>query len=374
MSMSYPLKEQEVRTPTIAAVLLGCIPLMQACASSQASKPQDSPSATVKPKQSNPSAPDEDKKAAIDQANQYARDGLYREAVSSFKKYLSENPKDPAAHRTLGIIYVKSGAYKQALTHLQEAFPAYADNFELNYYIAEALRTQGRYADAIYHYKRALSADPKSLPALKALTWSYYNIRFYTEALKSARLLRKMDPNDFQISIIQARVMNKIGMNDRALTLLNKAEALASPEEIPYLFSVKGDIFLELKQSEKAEQAYRQALQDQPLLPGALSGLAKKFLRDGKNIPQAISYLERALRIRPQHTEAYYLLGQAYAKTDAKKSEEYLRRFYKEAIYDPLFQQEIASLRQRFSDEDKDNKSETARGTNGRAEELEDQL
>ena len=294
--------------------------------------------------------------------------------MNLFKKYLQEQPKDAAAHRTLGIIYVKSGAYKQALVHLQEALPLFPDNFELNYYLAEAYRTQNRYADAIYHYKRALSSDPKNLPAMKALTWSYYSIRYYTEALKSAKVLRKMNPNDFQISIIQARVMNKIGMNDKALTVLNRAEALASPEEIPYLYSVKGDIYLELGEGDKAEQAFRRALQDQPLLPGALTGLARKMLADGKNIEQAITYLERALRIRPQHLEAYYHLGKAYEKLDPKKSEDYYRQFYKDAVYDPLFQQEVASLRSRFAADDKKNKGDSDPSPGSKAEELEDQL
>ncbi len=311
--------------------------------------------------------------ALVEQANQYARDGLYREAISAFKKYLVDNPKDAGAHRTLGIIYVKTGAYKLSLTHFLEALPNFPDNFELNYYVAEAYRTQNRYADAIYHYKRALQTDPKSMPALKALTWSYYSIRYYAEALKSSRQLKKLEPNDFQVSIIQARIMNKIGMNDKALTILNKAEALSTPDEVAYLFSVKGDIYLDQGESEKAEQAYRRALQDQPLLPGALTGLAKKMLNEDRGRELAITYLERAVRVRPSHYEAFYLLGRAYEKTDSKKANEYYRQFYKEASYDPLFQREVAQLRSRFSDDEKKKGLEAAAPPT-RAEDLEDQL
>ncbi len=356
-----------MRTTSFASSLCLLLSLLTACVGS----PQPQPLQLV---QSRPQNVSPTHQALIDVANQYARDGLYREAIASFKKYLAEQPKDAAAHRTLGIIYVKSGAYKQAIVHLQEALPLYPDNFELNYYLAEAYRTQNRYADAIYHYKRALNTDPKNLPTLKALTWSYYSIRYYTEALKASKALRKMDPNDFQISIIQARIMNKIGMNDKALTVLNKAEALASPEEVPYLYSVKGDIYLELGEKDKAEQSFRRALQDQPLLPGALTGLAKKLLTDGKNTDQAIIYLERAIRIRPQHLEAYFHLGRAYEKLDPKKSEDFYKQFYKEAAFDPSFQQEVASLRIRFANEEKKSKSDTESVQSSRAEELEDQL
>lgn len=311
--------------------------------------------------------------AMVEQANQYARDGLYREAISAFKKYLSNQPKDAAAHRTLGIIYVKIGAYKLSLVHLQEALPAYPDNFELNYYLAEAYRTQNRYADAIYHYKRALQTDSKNMAALKALTWSYYSIRYYSEALKSSRQLKKLDPNDFQVSIIQSRIMNKIGMNDKALAILNRAEALATPDEVAYLYSVKGDIYLDQGEGDKAEQAYRRALQDQPLLPGALTGLAKRLLNDDRGRELAITYLERAIRVRPNYYEAFYLLGKAYEKTDAKKANEYYRQFYKEASYDPIFQREVAQLRNRFSEDEQKNAREAVAPIN-KGEDLEDQL
>ncbi|RZA10591.1 MAG: tetratricopeptide repeat protein, partial [Proteobacteria bacterium] len=149
----------------------------------------------------------------MDQANQYARDGLYREALQSFGEYLDKNPNDAAAHRTVGIIYVKTGVYKKALQHLNKAFEVYPNNFELNFYLGEAMRMQNRYADGIYHYKRALEVDPKNTNTLKALAWSYYNIRYYSEAIRTARQLRTLAPNDFQVSIILARVLNKTDMN-----------------------------------------------------------------------------------------------------------------------------------------------------------------
>lgn len=309
----------------------------------------------------------------LDQANQYARDGLYREAVAAFRKYLADRPKDSAAHRTLGIVYVKTGAYKLAIQHLQEALPIYPENPELNYYLAEAYRTQNRYADAIFHYKKALQVEPKNLNALKALAWSYFSIRYYAEALKTARNLKKLDPNDFQISIINARILNRIGMNDKALAILHKTEALSTPEELPFLNSVKGDILLDQGEKVEAEAAYRKALQDQPLLPGALTGLAKKFLKDQQNLDLAITYLERALRIRPNLTEAYYLLGLAYEKKDAKKSMDNFKTFAKEAAMDPQFQQELLTVREKIAAIEREKEDNTP-NSNNRGEDLEDEL
>ncbi len=308
----------------------------------------------------------------VDQALQYAKDGLYREAISSFKKYLSDHPKDPPALRGLGIVYVKSGSFKSGIHYLSEAWPSYREDLELNYYLAEAYRTQNKYSDAIFHYKQVLLVDPQNLPASKALTWSFYSIRYYAEALRSAKNLKKLAPNDFQVSIIQARIMNKIGLNDKALLVLNKAEALASPSELPFLHSAKGDILLDLGELDRAEQFFRKALQDQPLLPGALTGLAKILLKDQKNSEQAVAYLERAIRIKPNHIEAIFLLAEALEQKDLNKSLELYRKFAKDAGYDPMFQREITIAKNRLGKNDKSLSLDA--DTESKIEELEDQL
>lgn len=304
---------------------------------------------TPKPKSANKPAaqaqrPVQDK--LLDQANQYARDGLYREALVSFQQYLDKNPSDGSANRTVGIIYVKTGSYKKAAQYLEKGFRAYPNNFELNFYMGEAMRMQSRYADAIYHYKRALESDSKNTATLKALAWSYYNIRYYSEGLRTARELRKLAPNDFQVAIIMARILNKISMNDKALAILNRSETLAPADAVPFLSSVKGDILLSMGEKAEAERAFRKALNDQPLLPGALVGLGRKLLEDkNPNHQAAITYLERAVKLRPSMVEAYYYLGKAHQKSNPGKSIAYFKIFAKEASFDPSFQAEIAEIR-----------------------------
>jgi tetratricopeptide (TPR) repeat protein len=317
-------------------------------------------------------APLQKSTALVDAAHQYAKDGLYREAISAFKKYLIDNPKDQSALRGLGIVYVKSGSFKSGINCLAEAWSGFKEDLELNYYLAEAYRTQNRFSDAIYHYKQVLLTDPKNLATHKALTWSYYSIRYYAEALKSSRLLKKMAPDDFQVSIIQARIMNKIGLNDKALSVLSKSEALASPSELPFLYSAKGDILFDLGDLERAEQFFRKALQEQPLLPGALTGLAKILMKNPKNSDQAISYLERAIRIKPNHIEAIFLLAQSFETKDESKATELYRKFSKEAGFDPVFQRELHTAKNFLARFDK-NDSQSG-DVISRVEDLEDQL
>ena len=82
--------------------------------------------------------------------------------------------------------------------------------------------------------------------------------------------------------------------------------------------SVEGDILYEMGDGKTAEKMYRDALKDQPLLAGALLGLGKCML-DADKTTLAISYMERAVRVRPRLTEAHYLLAKLMSQQTKKK-------------------------------------------------------
>lgn len=270
-------------------------------------------------------------------ANQFAKEGLLREAIGAFKKALRKEPDNSMAHRNLGMTYVKIGDYKRASKHLEKAIAKFDDNFEANYYLAEAYRALAAYGKAIYRYQRALEISPNNPKALKSLAWSFHLIRFYSEALRVSRQLEQLLPADPQGAIIAARTYLKIGNLRRALTKIRRAQALSHKSNLAYLRSVEGDIYLRMEQTAKAEEIYRSALKDQPLLAGALLGLGKCLLKTGNQTDLAIEYMERAIRIKPRLKEGLYLLGKIYETKDPAKSQKYYSNFRKYASTDPEY-------------------------------------
>ncbi len=268
-------------------------------------------------------------------ANQYAKDGLLREAAQAYRKVLVKDPNNFTAHRTLGIVLLKMGEYAKAREHLEKVISRYSDNFEANFYLAESCRALEIYGDAIFRYKKALELNRSDVRALKALAWSYYKTRQYTETLRALKSLKKLAPNDTQVAIIYTRTLIKVGMHDRALASIQRSIALAKKDDIPYLLSVEGDVFLAQNHCKKAEEAYRNALKEQPLLAGALLGLGRCLMTAGSRPDLALSYMERALRIKPQLTEALYHLGKGYESSDKSKALRYYKRFRKKAGSDP---------------------------------------
>ena len=281
------------------------------------------------------------------QGNAYAKDGLWREAVDSYKKALAKDENNLTIHRNLGMVLVKVGDYKNAAFHLEKSIHKFEDNFASNFYLGEAYRGIDNYAEAIFRYKKALNIKEGNPKTLKALAWSYFKIRYYSESLATATRLLDLSPKDEQASIIMARTLLKLRRGQEALTLLRSAKEKAAPTNIPYFESIEGDIFAEQGDYDNALKAYFSALRVQPLLPGALLGVGRSFL-DRNDPKKAISYMERAIRIRPNLVEAQYLLGKAYEQLDTQKSIRYYQLFTKYAATDPEFLSQILEVKQRL--------------------------
>ena len=281
----------------------------------------------------------------MSRANSLAMDGLYREALGEYKSILKQDKNNALANKMVGIILVKTGDYKNAIKRLEKSASQIPSDYEINFYLAEALRTQDRYADAIFRYKIALNEKPKSVNTMKALAWSYYKIRYYKAALETSIELSKKAPKDPQSKIILARVLNKLNKSKKALSILKQAAEGAPKDQRPYLLSVMGDVLYSMDKKEKAANIYKNALKDQPLLAGALLGLAKITLEKGERPDIAITLLERAGRIKPSLVETFFYLGQAHKKTKPRLSKRYFRKFRKLANGDPEYSEQLSEAR-----------------------------
>lgn len=284
----------------------------------------------------------------ISLGNEYARDGLLREAVESYKKSIARHPKNLTAFRNLGMVLVKLGNYKDATRYLGKALERYNKNFSTNFYLGEAYRALENYADAIYYYQNSLKIRRNDSHTLKALSWSYFKIRYYSEALTTARKLYKIEPKDSQAAIIIARTLLKLKRYTEALKIVRRAKDDSEKHELPYLHSVEGDITFETGDIQRAKKLYKLAIKGQPLLAGALLGLGK-CLYEQKRTKLAITYMERALRIRPLLTETHLLLGKAYEKINLRKSISHYQNFRKKASTDPEYLSLLSDIKKRIS-------------------------
>lgn len=268
------------------------------------------------------------------QGNKQAKDGLIREAIESYKEALNQDPKNPDLHKNLGVTFLKSGEYRSCLKHLKKAYPYFRESFEVNFYLGECFRSVDNYQKSITYYLKSLQIKPDEPHALKAISWSYFSIQNYNEALMRSEKAYKLTPNDQQLPIIIARVLIKLRRFNEAWELVDRNLDSASPGLKPYLLSLEGEVMYATGNYEKAFKFYQEALKDKPFISGALLGLGKFYLKYSRS-KEAAKYIEHAIRVKPKQWESYFLLAQAYEQSDPKKSLKLYKFFLSKISSDP---------------------------------------
>ena len=136
-------------------------------------------------------------------------------------------------------------------------------------------RQEGRYADALYAYKRALESDPGN-------------------------------PNRW---LIVGAVYRDMKLTADAIECYKRAQELQPNLPIPYMHL--GTAYSDLGQVEKAITWTRKAIAIQPDNATAHVNLGVMYRRTGQ-VAKAIEVLERAAALRPDHADIYGNLGAMY--------------------------------------------------------------
>ena len=282
----------------------------------------------------------------VSQGNQFAKDGLLREAVDAYKKALAKEPRNLTARRNLGIVLLKAGDAQGAIANLEPALDEFEDNFETNFYLGEAYRAEDKYAEAIYRYKKSLKIQNDEPRAMKSLAWCYFKIRFYSEAISTANKLQKNMPGDEQALMILARTQIKLKREVEALATLKKGLDKSSKHSRPYFQSVIAEAYVAQGKNKEALETWRIALKAQPMLAGALLGTGRLLLDLGRN-SEATDYLERAVRIKPKMYEGHYWLARSLESSNPERALRYFNSFRKQASTDPEFVELVLDAKKR---------------------------
>lgn len=298
------------------------------------------------PPKTTPLAKDNGAATLINQGNQFAKEGLLREAVEAYKKGLQKDPSNMAAHRNLGIVLLKAGDAESAITNLEKSIDEYDDNFEANFYLGEAYRATDKYAEAIFRYKKALKIQNNDIRAMKSLAWSYHKIRFYSEALNVAQQILKVTPSDEQTPIILARTLIKLKRENDAIATLRRGLDRAGKEAQPYYLSVIAEALAAQGKTDDALDYWRKSLKLQPMLAGALLGSGQALLALGRK-KEAAENLERAVRLKPKMYEGHYWLARSLEESDPGRALRYYQSFRKHGANDPEFLELVQDTKKR---------------------------
>ena len=224
----------------------------------------------------------------------YFQRGYYDQAGASFERTLHDEPNSAEAWYGLGSVYLQQQKIKEArdaferVTKLQATYPDTLPNAWNN--LGLLATREGRTADAIPYFQKALKLSPDHLVALTNLGNGYRQQKQWEDARGILQHAVDIAPKDPEANYSLAMV------------------------------------YAQLNDSEQAYDYLQRALKYRPAYPEALNNLGVLYLRTGRR-NQAVASFEECMRVAPEFEQSYLNLARVYALEGAPdKAREVLAR------------------------------------------------
>ena len=249
---------------------------------------------------------------------------IYRNDVTYFSHIVSLNPEARNAHYNLSNALTKAGRREEALAKariaeeiLRRALEIDPSHKNTRYYIAEILRLQSRYEEALEAYRAVLEIDPTYAPAHAYMGYVLLQLHRYAEAIKP---------------------LNK------ALILIKAAPSLTS--NLPtagLLHALLGKASWGLGRLEAGDEYFRRALELDPHNMETIEYVAAAHFRQ-KRYQETLDLYRTLLEIDPDRAATHADIGATLHFLD--RSEEAIRSLERALALDPTLETARTNLKE----------------------------
>jgi len=240
-------------------------------------------------------------------------------SIDHYKKAYALDPRASVIGERLAGIYAKSQRLRDAVLEAQEVLKRDPDNLPARRLLAHIyVRTLGERSApvgsketvtrAVEQYREILRLDPADT---EAYLWLARLYRFQNDHQGAEKVLRDAlarEPEHEDLLRQLAQLLLDQGKAEDAAALLDKVvERTPSPD----LLSLLGDAYSRMKDYERAEAAYRRAVEAEPQEPEHRRDLAQSLLSQGK-AEAALEQYQKLAELEPTEPQHYLRMSQIY--------------------------------------------------------------
>jgi tetratricopeptide (TPR) repeat protein len=241
------------------------------------------------------------KRKILEAAQKFLQKGSLDKALKEYQTLLQADPRDSNSRLKLGDIHLKLGQKDEAIAaYLKVAEQFMKDGFDAK---AVALYKQITKIDAnrsdvqvpLAELYQRLGLTSEAMAALQTAADAYHREGRKRDALELLRKMATLDPTNTTSRMKIAELLRQAGLKDEAIVEYEEVAAeLARHDETEGLI-----------------QVYERILELDSNRPTALVGLARGLIAKGQ-ADRAEPFAKRATEVRPDSTDGFELLAEAY--------------------------------------------------------------
>lgn len=219
--------------------------------------------------------------------------GRKTEGTQVLKTALSASERDPHAYFEVADALKEQGAYQDALPYYQKGIQLEPTNKTGLLSMAETLFLAGRFNEAAQYVDPLLRVDPYDLRAWRVRADVYRSLQRDTEVLYSLKAILLLDPDNVAMWEEKARIHMARGEKvDAYECLTNLLKHPADKYDAPKLWLVHGDLARELGKPDEALASYDRAAQASPDAKMEVAYRKASVLSEQGKAPEALSSLD----------------------------------------------------------------------------------
>ena len=199
----------------------------------------------------------------------------FNDAIKSYQKAVSINPKFVHAYNNLGI----------------------------------TLGVQGKLNKAIDTCKKAVLIEPNNALSYNNLGYLYTKLNKFDDAIAAYKKALLIQPNYVEVYNNLGVALRELGKYEESISAYKKAMSLQEDYAEPY--NNLGAVLRDQGKIDEALDACKRSILLQPDYPEAYNNLCIIF-RDKENFDEAIEACKKAISLKPDYAEAYFALSYSF--------------------------------------------------------------
>jgi tetratricopeptide (TPR) repeat protein len=252
----------------------------------------------------------------------------YKEASDVYQQLIAANPKDIESKFTLGLVYLQLDQDDQAEAIFNQLLEQPDWKYQASFYLGKLAEKRKDITKALAWFDKVTEGDFAFDASIEAVSLLAKNQQFDAANVRLSSLSNRFPKQKLRILLIQAEIYSQQKQYQKAFDVLTAALAAEQPEQTELLYT-RALIADHLHRKDLLEKDLKQILVKEPDNVEALNALGYSLLTDAKRYAEAESYLQKAIKLRPDEAviiDSYGWLQFKQGRTQVAL--EYLQRAY----------------------------------------------